>query len=119
MDMKHVDEFIDTHPSTELLQKEPHINYARFVLNNMRLPAGLAMDFEPFTNKNKLFCNYVENQPTKVFSSTEGYKATPSKKVQVVFASSMGWIGIRDLNSKHHSYENSVPIDKCFGWSPE
>ena len=79
---KHVDDFIDTHPSTLLKSNEPNINYARFVLNNFRLPSDLQIDFEPFNQKFKLFC----------FCSLEKYKG---QKLEVVFASRMGWIGDR------------------------
>lgn len=100
----HVDSFIDTHPFGEIIALEPEINYARFVLNLMRLPAGMQMDFEPYTKDLKLFCN----------CSLEEFK---DQKVQVVFASRMGWVGIRKLNSNYHSYENQVPISTCFNWT--
>lgn len=103
---KHVDEFIDTHPCALLKSHEPNINYARFVLNNFRLPSHLQIDFEQFTQRFKLFC----------YCSLEEYQG---RKLEVVFASRMGWIGLREINSTHHSYENSVPISKCYGWTPD
>lgn len=118
----HVDQFIDTHPSSDTLKKEPHVNYARFVLNNLRLPAHMAIDFDPYTKQNKLFCNIPSNGTgTKFLNTTDGKAVDVNlfRKVQVVFASTMGWVGIRELNSNHHSYENSIPINQCFGWSPE
>ncbi len=103
---QHVDDLIDNHPSVLLKSREPNINYARFVLNNFRLPAHLQIDFQPFHEKFKLFC----------LCSLDEYKG---QKLEVVFASRMGWVGLRKIHSTHHSYENSVPISKCFGWTPD
>lgn len=100
----HVDDFIETHPSAEIQKQEPHINYARFVLNLFRLPAHMLTDFQPYIKDSKLYC----------YSNIDGLEG---KKLQVVFASRMGWIGVKDPSSTYHSYENSVPINRCFKWS--
>lgn len=101
----HVDNFIDTPSFSKDRELEPHIDYAKFVFEFMRYPAFKQTAYSDFTDKFDLYC----------FCNLEQFK---DQKVKVVFASRMGWVGIRSIDSNYHSYEHSVKINSCYAWSP-
>jgi hypothetical protein len=87
-----VDDFIDRHGG------DP---YARFVLNFFRMPAVLQVDFRPWTERFKLFCDH------------EG------KRYRVNFASRLGDICLTRDFARDAGHELRVAVAKCSNWSPK
>lgn len=102
MDTKdHVDTFIDYGSiDNKKPEGEPHLNYARWMLNHFRLPAMLSFAFAPFMEEHKLFATYND------------------KRYRVVGASRLGDIWLtNDFSSD--SYQVRVSILEVSKWSPQ
>ncbi len=93
--MLHVDEFID---DSFTYKTEPE-KYARFVLNYFRMPATLKMDFEPFMQDYKLFCDYN------------------GLKHKVTGASRLGSVFLAKNLNRDIGYDLAVSVEECSNWS--
>lgn len=98
---EHVDTFIDYGSiGNKVLENEPHLDYARWMLNHFRLSAMLALAFAPFMEDHKLFATYND------------------KRYRVVGASRLGDIWLtNDFSSD--SYQVRVSILEVSKWSPQ
>lgn len=98
---EHVDTFIDYGSlGNKVLENEPHLGYARWMLNHFRLSAMLALAFAPFMEDHKLFATYND------------------KRYRVVGASRLGDIWLTtDFSSD--SYQVRVSILEVSKWSPQ
>ena len=97
----HIDTFIDYGTSFCSDKREENEDYARWVLNNFRLPAQSKMAFEQFMRPFKLFCEY------------EG------KKYRVIGASRLGDVWLTADFSKEHGYDHRVCVDNCSKWAKD
>lgn len=89
----HVDDFIDGHFLQDC--------YARWVLNLLRMPACLQIDFKPWISQYKLFCVY----------QGEWYRVT--------VASRLGDIGLSRDFEADCGYTVRVDVSQCSDWSPK
>lgn len=90
----HVDDFIDT----PTWRPDASRDYARFVLNLMRLPAHLQCSFRPWIMQHPLFATY------------EG------KRYRVTGASRLGDVWLARDMQRTVGYDLRVQIDKCSEW---
>ena len=100
----HIDEWLDR-PSMPSDRGEC---YAKFVLNQMRMPAWAQTAFNEWTSSFKLFCTYG------------------GKVYRVTGASRMGDVWLKSLPANHeddklevYGYDMRVNIVDCGNWGPD
>lgn len=88
----HVDDFVSTHFLKD--------TYARWMLMHFRLPVALAIDFIPYLEGKRLFCDYQ------------------GKRYRVTGASRLGDIWLHSDFTEDTRYEHRVDLDECSNWGP-